>query len=393
MDRSRATSYILGGKQHRSVQGWLDEGAISAVVAFAGWQEQHGIRGDVAEIGVHHGKFFILLANLRVTGERAFAIDVFDDQHLNPDNSGRGDLHLFRDNIAKFADSNDIKIIRKNSLELTRADLYASNQGSVRLFSIDGSHTAKHTLSDLTTSSQLLSPSGLIILDDFYNSDWPGVQEGFHRFLQRSKDRLAPIAYGNNKLFLCHEDYHEGYLGFVENDLRSHLTHYKQVQIGNFRVAHIRLTNPEFVFSADLRLSQNVFSLRQPALSPRATLEKGWSAPNRDGVWTVGPSADLRLQLGRILGDGAKLIVLLEPFLHSRRSSRKLWVSINGQSLGEFLFEQGAPGRLEISLPLGLVGTDCHIQLEIEGPDRPSEILGTADERQLGFLLHEIRVV
>jgi hypothetical protein len=45
MDRPRAARYILGSKQHRTVDGWLDEGAISAVVAFAGWQEQHEYAG------------------------------------------------------------------------------------------------------------------------------------------------------------------------------------------------------------------------------------------------------------------------------------------------------------------------------------------------------------
>jgi hypothetical protein len=393
MDRSRTVSYILGSKQHSTVQGWLDEGAVSAVVAFAGWQEQHGIHGDVAEIGVHHGKFFILLANLRSMGERAFAVDVFDDQHLNPDKSGRGDLHIFRDNIGKFGDINRVEIIQKDSLELTRADLYPNSEGSIRLFSIDGSHTAEHTCSDLWASSKILSQKGLIILDDFYNPDWPGVQEGFHRFLRDSSEEIAPIAYGNNKLFLCKKNCYEDYLTFVDNDLRPYLIHYKQVQIGNFRVAHIRLPDPELIFSRGLSLTQNVFSLRHPTFSVRATLASGWSTPNASGIWTVGPSADLRLRLIKVPDDEVRLVIGLQPFLHSQRVSRNLSVTVNSRDLGQFSFAKDTPGRLEIALPPGLLGTDCRIQFGIEEPERPSETLGTIDERPLGFLLHEVRIL
>jgi hypothetical protein len=342
---------------------------------------------------VHHGRFFTLLANLRLPAERAFAVDVFDDQHLNPDKSGRGDLSILESNIKKYGHFDGVQIIQKNSLELTRADFYPQSEGGVRLFSVDGSHTAKHTFSDLEVSSKLVSPKGLIILDDFYNPDWPGVQEGFHRFLQKSNNKIAPVAYGNNKLFLCHRNIQQKYLGFVENDLKPHLTHYKQVQIGNYRVAHIRLPDPELVFRQDLSLAQNVFSLRGPTFSARATLENGWSAPNLHGIWTVGPSAGLRLQLKGAPGDETTLVIWLEPFLHSQRMSRELLVNVNGRSLGRFLFKKDKPGRLEVSLPPGLLTADCSIQFGIEEPERPSEILGTIDKRPLGFLLREIRII
>jgi hypothetical protein len=99
MVTSRIAGYVLQEKLHRAVPGWLNEGAISAVIAFAKWQDENNVHGDVAEIGVHHGRFFILLANLRRRHERAFAIDIFGDQHLNVDKSGQGDLSKY----GKFA--------------------------------------------------------------------------------------------------------------------------------------------------------------------------------------------------------------------------------------------------------------------------------------------------
>jgi hypothetical protein len=69
----------------------------------------------VAEIGVHHRKLIILLANLRRQDERAFAVDIFDDQHLNPDGSGCGDLAWFKDNLGLYADAAGVDIIKKTA--------------------------------------------------------------------------------------------------------------------------------------------------------------------------------------------------------------------------------------------------------------------------------------
>lgn len=148
MDTSRIAGYVLQDKLYRAVPGWLSDGAISAVIALAKWQDESNVLGDVAEIGVHHGKFFILLANLRRRHERAFAIDVFDDQHLNTDNSGRGDLSKFMENLRQYANEDGLSVVKKDSKTLTRADFYSNRKGSIRLFSIDGSHTAEHTCSD-----------------------------------------------------------------------------------------------------------------------------------------------------------------------------------------------------------------------------------------------------
>ena len=203
MDTSRIAGYVLQDKLHQAVQGWLTDGAISAVIAFARWQDEINVLGDVAEIGVHHGKFFILLANLRRRRERAFAIDVFEDQHLNSDKSGRGDLAKFLENLRQYGSEVGLTVLKKDSKALTRVDFYGGRKGSIRLFSIDGSHTAEHTCSDLAIAAQLIGADGLIILDDFYNPDWPGVQEGFYRYLTSRGCDTAPFAYGNNKLFVC----------------------------------------------------------------------------------------------------------------------------------------------------------------------------------------------
>jgi len=99
---SRVEHYIRHGKFY--VDGWLRTEAALVIAALSDRQHALSMRGGVAEIGVHHGKLFILLYLLSRTPEKAVAIDLFADQHLNVDLSGSGDLHKFRRNLAQHAD-------------------------------------------------------------------------------------------------------------------------------------------------------------------------------------------------------------------------------------------------------------------------------------------------
>ena len=86
------------------VIGWFDYQALLVLRVLAAHQVVSGVAGGVAEIGVHHGKSFAALSLLNLdvkedgTGSTngsthtALAVDVFDDQLLNPDGSGEGDL-------------------------------------------------------------------------------------------------------------------------------------------------------------------------------------------------------------------------------------------------------------------------------------------------------------
>ncbi|MGA7869240.1 MAG: class I SAM-dependent methyltransferase [Stellaceae bacterium] len=391
MDTSRVAGYVLQDKLHRAVAGWLDEGAMSAVIAFAKWQDENNILGDVAEIGVHHGKFFILLANLRRRHERAFAIDVFEDQHLNLDKSGRGDFCRFIENLRQYGSEMGLTVLKKDSKTLTRADLYTGRKGSIRLFSIDGSHTAAHTCSDLTIAAQLIGADGVMILDDFYNPDWPGVQEGFYRYLATAATDTAPFAYGNNKLFLCKVVSHPKYLNFVENNLHPFFSHYKRVEIGSFSVVHMSLPGPELVFNSDLRFIRNIFSLRGPKISPRVEFGEGWAELQSNGVWTQGTRSEVTLKMLAPSPDPVALSIEAQPFLHHKRASRRLSVTLNGLSVGEFTFDRATPKCLRIPLPQGILHSGCDLMFEIEEPDRPSETIGTQDERQLGFFFRQIQ--
>lgn len=189
----------------RQIHGWLSPLDADLIAAAGAAQTAHGIRGGVGEIGVHHGKLFILLCLLMHDDEAAFCVDVFDRQDLNVDNSGVGNEAIFRRNLEQFADP-DVAVFKKSSLDLGAAEIRDA-VGPVRLFSVDGGHTAEITANDIEVAAATLTEGGVIVVDDYFNPEWPGVSEGFHQVMPGTG--LVPFAIGRAKVLVCQAAYAE----------------------------------------------------------------------------------------------------------------------------------------------------------------------------------------
>ncbi|MDQ2104343.1 class I SAM-dependent methyltransferase [Azospirillum isscasi] len=212
--------YVRTG--HRRVDGWLSRLDALLIASVGRWQSAQGVVGSVGEIGVHHGRLFILLALLRKADERAFAVDLFDDQQFNVDQSGQGDETAFRNNLVRFGIAPaSIEVVRGNSLDLAWAGLSGRLGPSVRLFSIDGGHTAEITRHDLGIADDSLGDGGVIVLDDYFNPEFPAVSEGMCRFMAERPGALAPFAIGDNKLLLARPDWAGRYRGMLADAVPS----------------------------------------------------------------------------------------------------------------------------------------------------------------------------
>src|ERR1700735_245644 len=62
-----------------SVPGFVRSLDAQVIQALLLNQHDAGIKGHLCEIGVHHGRLFLMLALARQHGERALAIDLFED--------------------------------------------------------------------------------------------------------------------------------------------------------------------------------------------------------------------------------------------------------------------------------------------------------------------------
>jgi len=69
-------------------------------------------------------------------------------------------------------------------------------------FSVDGCHNFACTLSDLELALASLHENGIIMIDDFFNKDWPGVALATGHFLGKHESTVTAIAYGENKMYI-----------------------------------------------------------------------------------------------------------------------------------------------------------------------------------------------
>ena len=178
-------------------------------------------KGNILEIGIHHGKSFIPMITLLRDEEIAVAVDVFEDQIFNYDRSGKGCSLKFKKNIKKVYDNDDIfdkiKIIKNDSTKMNSSEyLDYTNGDKYRIISIDGCHTKRATLIDLRNAIKILSKDGIIILDDYFNKDWPGVRFGIDTFMEKNNNyRLVYL--NANKFIICHKDNYTKYINILGN--------------------------------------------------------------------------------------------------------------------------------------------------------------------------------
>lgn len=198
--RLAVTRYING--QHPRVDGWLAAFSARLIAELAAILEQEDIEGAAAEIGAHHGRLFILL-HLASTARQDLVIDVFEDQHLNVDDSGKGDKAILLRNLQRCGgDPARVHILQKSSLEV-QPDEILETVGRPALFSIDGGHTVECTINDLRLADATLAEQGMVILDDLFNEFWPEVAVGALTFLGDPTSRLRPFAISPGKVYFC----------------------------------------------------------------------------------------------------------------------------------------------------------------------------------------------
>jgi len=135
-------------------------------------------------------------------------VDIFEDQHLNVDQSGAGDRARLIANLQIWAGSADgVTIFQRSSLEVSPKEI-SDVVGLCRMVSIDGGHTEECTLSDLRLAEAIMHEHGIAVIDDCFNEDWPDVVTGLARYCFDDATRLRPFAISPNKVFLARPDHH-----------------------------------------------------------------------------------------------------------------------------------------------------------------------------------------
>lgn len=131
-------------------------------------------------------------------------IDLFADQAFNLDQAGIGQLDVFQANIAAHApDPKAFDIVSGDSTKFHNEHLFSefiAKYQAFKIFSVDGCHTAQHTMAEFDFGARILANGGLLVIDDYGNPGWAGVVDGTSRYFAGRNIRLAPLFVGFNKL-------------------------------------------------------------------------------------------------------------------------------------------------------------------------------------------------
>lgn len=211
MRRAAVEDYL---RSTASVEGWffpIDAFLFGLIDEI---QKELGIRGDLFEIGVHHGKTAIFLARMLDEGETLGVCDVFEQQELNRDHSGEGNRAIFLRHMETFvpAAAGRLRVFAGESSLLTPAE----TTRDCRFMHIDGGHRPEDVHGDLKTALAALQPGGIVAVDDVFNPSWPGVSEGFYHFMRKHPAAFVPLLIGGNKVLLSRPEAAARYDAFLQ---------------------------------------------------------------------------------------------------------------------------------------------------------------------------------
>jgi len=162
--------------------------------------------GGVAEIGLYHGKFFMMMNAIVEENFFSYAVDI-NQENVNDSiikiksNLTMYDAHLGKNTI--FIDSNKYREI-----------LLEKIINKIKFFSINGYKSTHDTFEDLIIASAAIDDHGVIILNDIGNASYLCVMEGLIQFLEKNLD-IKPFCNGLNKIFLCKSLQYDQYYELV----------------------------------------------------------------------------------------------------------------------------------------------------------------------------------
>ena len=226
----------------RQVHGYLQSGSASVICSIFDIQDELKISGNIAEIGVFHGKLLILLCHSLREDEIAFAVDLFNSQ---PDIQGIkteaehrqfSSDNLFANLVKVDIDPELVKPIIYNTQDLSDCDLIQKfGSSNIRLFSVDGDHSREGVRHDLNLAAATLSRGGIILADDLFNTICPSLTEGIIDFFREDNNgRLeavavvaanGPVHTGSTKLIISDAKYAKHYKAYLQLLNRANYSH------------------------------------------------------------------------------------------------------------------------------------------------------------------------
>ncbi|MER6305809.1 class I SAM-dependent methyltransferase [Streptomyces sp. NPDC001739] len=183
------------------VKGWFFTADQLLFDWFLAYQKEHSEAGDLLELGAYMGKSAIFLGARLGAGERFTVCDLFDSPAEDASNSKEMKKsyasltrRAFEANYLSFHDELPTIVQGLSSIVSEHVE-----KGSVRFAHIDASHLYEHVHGDILAVRELLTGSGVVVLDDYRAEHCPGVAAATWQAV--ANEGLRPICITGTKFY------------------------------------------------------------------------------------------------------------------------------------------------------------------------------------------------
>jgi hypothetical protein len=180
----------------KEVEGWFYP--IDIIVMYGILNDmQRNISGDICEIGVAYGKSAIAISNFKKSEDKLYLYDIFPQEVYDK----------CLENINKFGIPDNLVWRIEDTTNLEHSQNLFDRR--LRFLHIDGCHEHSAVLSDLQFFSHYMVDQGIIVLDDFNDYEYPGVNSAAIEFslAKYNNKNWRVFAIGDNKAYMCQKRY------------------------------------------------------------------------------------------------------------------------------------------------------------------------------------------
>ncbi len=176
-------------KEFPNIPGFFTPESMAVWEFLLGAQDELRVRGDFLEIGVYKGRSAALGALHLRPEESCVLIDI---------NSVDDVARMIR----SFHPANNITL-QCYSAEAFHHPEVRNRAGKFRWLHVDGDHTGYSTLQDIRLAESVMSPAGIICVDDFFNFRYPQLTAAVYRFLFERSIDFRMLLCAENKCYIC----------------------------------------------------------------------------------------------------------------------------------------------------------------------------------------------
>ena len=188
---------ILNGflKNENDLEGWFFPQDMMSLAVLNTIQSKNNIKGNIIEIGVYKGKSFSFLSHLIKENETLFGYDTFPEDYYESTKLA----------LEKYGAIVKFELIKADTSELNDDDIKAKINGKgIRILHIDAGHEYHEVLHSLLSFSPYVMDAGIIVMDDYQDPEFPGIEAAVLDFCEIDRPRrFIPFFSGGNKIYLC----------------------------------------------------------------------------------------------------------------------------------------------------------------------------------------------